>query len=242
MIGWIKLHRKSYDNFLYRTNKPHTRREAWEDMLVFVNFEDSFWICGNESIECKKGQSLMSLEAWGRVFNWDKSRVKRFFQLLIENEMILQENLRKTTRITICNYDTYQGDQNANETQKKRKRNAKETQTTPIKEEEEVKKGISKELLQKKKEAAIAATAQRKDLFFKSLIPFTGQYPKEMIRKFYDNWSELNPTGSKMKWEMQETWETSLRLARWSKNEKPKSGFIYKDPEAQKTVTQNFHH
>ena len=124
MTGWIKLHRKSLDNFLYKTSKPHTRREAWEDILMLVNYEDNEWIIGNEKIQCKKGQSVMSLESWGKVFNWDKSRVKRFFQLLIKNEMIVQENLQKTTRITVCNYETYQGEQNVNETQKKRKRNA----------------------------------------------------------------------------------------------------------------------
>jgi len=84
----------------------------------------------------------MSLDSWGRIFNWDKSRVKRFFQLLIENEMILQEKLQKTTRITICNYDTYQGYRNDSDTPAKRKRNVKNTPATPIKEEEEVNKLI----------------------------------------------------------------------------------------------------
>jgi hypothetical protein len=38
-----------------------------------------------------------------------------------------------TTRLTICKYDTYQGERNADETQVKHKRNASETQTTPNK-------------------------------------------------------------------------------------------------------------
>lgn len=144
--GWIKLYRKSYNNFLYKTNKPHTRREAWEDLLLNVNFCDSFWNLGNEKIECKKGQSLMSLESWGNFFNWDKSRVKRFFQLLQNEKMIVVENLRKTTRITICNYEEYQCDQYANETQMKQERNANETQMKPIEEEKERKNVIIKEI------------------------------------------------------------------------------------------------
>jgi len=39
MEGWIKLHRRLTDHWLYNTNKPKTRREAWEDMLLLVNFE-----------------------------------------------------------------------------------------------------------------------------------------------------------------------------------------------------------
>jgi hypothetical protein len=51
--------------------------------------------------------------------------------------MILHENLLKTTRITICNYDTYQSKENDTETQSKRKPNDKQTQTNPIEEGEE---------------------------------------------------------------------------------------------------------
>lgn len=136
--SWIKFYRKSRENFLYKTKKPHTRREAWEDMLLEVNFTDEFCILGNEKIECKRGQSTLCLESWGKVFNWkSKSKVKRFFDLLKKNEMICVENLVKTTRITICNYESYQGDRNTDETQMKRKRNTDETQTKPIKEYKE---------------------------------------------------------------------------------------------------------
>jgi hypothetical protein len=49
--------------------------------------------------------------------------------------VLLSDNI--TTRLTVCNYESYQGERNANETQKKRKRNTNEIQTTPIEEEEE---------------------------------------------------------------------------------------------------------
>jgi hypothetical protein len=42
-----------------------------------------------------------------------------------------------TTQLTICNYESYQGERNADETPVKRKRNADETQTTPIEERKE---------------------------------------------------------------------------------------------------------
>jgi uncharacterized phage protein (TIGR02220 family) len=142
MDGWVKFHRKAYDNFLYKEHRPHTRREAWEDIIAMVNFEDAEFLIGNIKIECKRGQSVMSLESWGKIFNWDKSKVKRFFDLLSNEKMIVTENLSKTTRITICNYEQYQGDRNADETLMKRKRNADETLMKPIKEEEERKEEI----------------------------------------------------------------------------------------------------
>ena len=136
-IGYIKLHRKSWDNFLYNENRPATRREAWEDILVMVNFSDSDVLISGKVYKCKRGQSLMSLDSWGRIFRWDKSKVRRFFNLLLSESMIELENLQKTTRLTVCNYDSYQGEQNANETHLKRKRNASETQMTPIEEYKE---------------------------------------------------------------------------------------------------------
>jgi len=80
--GFISLYRKAWDNFLYKENRPHTRREAWEDIIAFVNHEDSSVLMGNEKIECKRGQSIRSLESWGKIFKWDKSKVRRFFSLL----------------------------------------------------------------------------------------------------------------------------------------------------------------
>ena len=67
--------------------------------------------------------------------------------------------------------------------------------------------------------AAKAATLARVDKFGKSLIPFVETYSAEMIRKFYDHWSELSKNGTKMRFEMQPTWEVSKRLATWANRE-----------------------
>jgi hypothetical protein len=48
--------------------------------------------------------------------------------------MILIENVSVSTRLTICKYECYQDERNADETEVKRKRNADETQVTPTKE------------------------------------------------------------------------------------------------------------
>ena len=60
---------------------------------------------------------------------------------------------------------------------------------------------------------------EREKIFYEHLIPFVreqgGEYDKEMIRDFYDYWSEINQQGTKMRWEEQATWETSKRLSMW---------------------------
>ena len=42
-----------------------------------------------------------------------------------------------------------------------------------------------------------------------------------MVRDFFNYWSELNKSETKMKFELQTTFQISNRLATWAKNEKP---------------------
>lgn len=86
------------------------------------------------------------------------------------------------------------------------------------KEEESKKETLSEE--RGKKDAAEAATLSRKDKFYQSLVPFLAKYPKEMLRAFFDHWSEMNKSKTRMRFELQPTWEVAKRLALWAKNEK----------------------
>jgi hypothetical protein len=57
----------------------------------------------------------------------------------------------------------------------------------------EVKKNSKKEIL---------SFSDRQKSFHDSLIPFTDLYGKDMIRAFYDYWSEPNQAKTKMKYEL----------------------------------------
>ena len=143
--GWIKLHRSIQEHWLFTENRAFSRYEAWIDMLLKVNHDKSKSVIGNSIIRCERGQSILSLDSWAKRWRWNKSAVRRFFALLEKDDMIVVENVSKTTRITICNYDSYQGLRNDNETitQQKRTDNAtnlkltgteQETESTSIKE------------------------------------------------------------------------------------------------------------
>ena len=143
MSGWIKLHRQIYTHWIF---KDAERLRAWIIILGHVNFKEEKVALGNDLLICKRGESLMSLDSWAKLFgkNWNKSKVRRFLNLLQNDSMIELTNEKITTRLTVCNYDTYQDERNTSETQVKRKRNASETQVTPTKEgkeEEELKEG-----------------------------------------------------------------------------------------------------
>lgn len=121
--------------------------------------------------------------------------------------------------------------------------------TKPPKEAEKRHTGDTKQIKEKnnketttnvvaKKDAAKAATLSRKDSFYQLLVPYVGQYPKEMIRAFFDYWSELNKSGTRMRYELEKTWELPRRLATWASREKIPSktdvGVVLKDNSPEK--------
>jgi len=61
---------------------------------------------------------------------------------------------------------------------------------------------------------------QRREVFKQRVRDFAGEYPPEMLEKFFLYWSEMNKSGSQMRWEMERTWELARRLATWASREK----------------------
>lgn len=56
--------------------------------------------------------------------------------------------------------------------------------------------------------------------FYEDCKPYLEKYPKEMLRAFYNYWTELNNSHTKMRYELQQTFELSRRLATWAGNDK----------------------
>ena len=126
--GWITIHREMQDHWIWKEKRSFSKLEAWIDILITVNHSDKKVIIKNTLFEVKRGESINSLDTWGKRWNWNKSKVRRVLSLFQSEGMIELKNERKTTRLTVCKYDTYQQIGNANETQTKRKRH----QTTMI--------------------------------------------------------------------------------------------------------------
>ena len=137
MAGWIKLHRDIQRHWIYTEKRKFSKFEAWTDILLSVNHAQAKTIIKGKLITIDRGESILSLDSWANKWGWNKSAVNRFFELLKKDGMILLKNETVTTRLTVCNYASYQDERNDNETQTKRKRNASETQTKSIEEEQE---------------------------------------------------------------------------------------------------------
>jgi hypothetical protein len=59
----------------------------------------------------------------------------------------------------------------------------------------------------------------RKLKFANTLKPFIDNYGKELIREFYNYWTEPNKSNTKFKQELERTWSLERRLETWAKND-----------------------
>ena len=123
-LGWIMLHRSIKTHWIWASDN---RFKWWIDILLSVNHSEKKVLIKNTLVDCGRGQSIKSLDSWAKDWNVTKKTVSDFFKLLQKDEMIFIENLKITTRLTVCNYDSYNDSVNATETQRKRNVNATET-------------------------------------------------------------------------------------------------------------------
>ena len=61
--------------------------------------------------------------------------------------------------------------------------------------------------------------ADRRQHFYNQVAQFAHLYPPNMLRAFFDYWTEPNRSMTKMRYEMQKTFAINLRLANWAKHE-----------------------
>jgi len=62
-------------------------------------------------------------------------------------------------------------------------------------------------------------TEARKEAFRKECLKYIDVYDVQLVTNFFNYWSETNRKTGLMRWEMEKTWETKKRLARWVKNQ-----------------------
>jgi hypothetical protein len=136
MDGWIKIYRSITKHWIWDDSMY---LKAWLTILITVNYEYKKVLVHGQIIDCNRGQSLLSLSSWAKAFGrkWSVQRVRTFFSMLEKDGMIVTEGMQKTTRLTVCNYDSYQDQQQANNKQLTSKQQATNKQLTTTKERKE---------------------------------------------------------------------------------------------------------
>ena len=207
MSGLIRIDREITSHWIF---KDAWKFRNWIDLLTLVNHSEQKVNIKGTVLTCKRGETLCSLDTLAKRWNCDKSKVRRFLKLLESDSMIELKSEHITTRLTICKYDTYQGERNADETQVKHKRNASETQTTPNKNEEERKEDkysflasllengfdeqLSKEWMQVRKQLKAVNTETAFNSFMSEVKKHGGDRNKILRKCVERSWKGFNHT------------------------------------------------
>lgn len=204
---------------------------------------------GGREITYGRGQYPASIRFLSKKWSWSERTVRTFLSKLTKEKMIITDNSQGMNVITLCKYNDYNGFGTVNDTASDTDINQeirrltdivtqlttqlstqpRHTGDTNLNKEEEYNNSFketstsveAKKAEQAKKLAAAkAATLKRKEDFYNSLVPYVIRYGKEMIRAFFDYWSELNKSETKMRFETEKTWELARRLSTWANREK----------------------
>ena len=244
------LSRKFFSNKIWKAARTFSECEAWIDLIQSARFEATVTIecIGDREIKYGRGQYPASIRFLAKKWAWSERNVRSFLAKLVKEKMITTDNAQGMNVITLCNYDVYNPRDTLNDTasdtgtaveirhltedmtqqttqQATQPRHTGDTKNNKEeKREEEYKEKSSNEDSKKAPlaplAAAKAATLTRRKTFYDSLVPYVERYGPGMVRAFYDYWSELNRSETKMRYETEKTWELPLRLATWANRDK----------------------
>lgn len=105
--GWIKIYRKITDNPLY-FSEPFTRMQAWIDLLILANHNESFFYVRGNKVVVKRGEVGYSQENLAKRWCWSRWKVNKFLTDLEREQQIVQQKNKVTTLISILKYEDYQ--------------------------------------------------------------------------------------------------------------------------------------
>ena len=89
MDGWVKIHRKIRDNWIW-DNADYLK--AWMDLIFRANYDDSRKLFDGEIKELKRGQFVTSIRKLSEAWGWSKDRTLKFLRLLEADNMIKKDS------------------------------------------------------------------------------------------------------------------------------------------------------
>lgn len=113
--GWIKLHRKVLDCWIWK-EKPYDKARAWVDLLLLAMHHDKKLLIDNEIFVVSRGSFLTSTVKLADRWGWSRNKVLRFLNLLESEQMLNTKRTPKGTLVTIVKYEDFQSNETADET------------------------------------------------------------------------------------------------------------------------------
>jgi hypothetical protein len=184
--------------------------------LPFFKFNATEWITGNisyESFELQGAFISVCAEYWNRNNNLTIDEAKLRLRHATIVDLLIEKNYLKTKKNKIV--ITFL-DKEREEIESKRLKLSESGRKGGLsRAKASLKQGSSIKEVDKDKEYNIA---ERKQKFASNLASFVDIYGKQMIRDFYDYWTEHGERDKKMRYEKETSFNLDARLNRWNKN------------------------
>jgi hypothetical protein len=111
MSGWIKLHRRLAERNSW-LSETFTRGQAWVDLLMLTNYQPGYILVAGQKVDIQRGECGWSQLQLAKRWRWSRGKIARFMDELKTDSQIEMKTSTRTTIIKICNYDTYQFQEN----------------------------------------------------------------------------------------------------------------------------------
>lgn len=181
MEGWIKIHRKIQENWLWQEKRKFSKFEAWMSLLLKASHKGNKLLFGNDIIDIKAGSFITSEVKLADEWNWSRNTVRKFLTLLEKEKMLKKFCTTKYTIISIEKWAFYQFDEQQIEQQTEQQ---KDINLNTIKNVKNVKKEE-----EEKEEDIFLATADENYIKFymQNINPLITPYEAEMLNSYSED-------------------------------------------------------
>lgn len=231
MNGFVKIHRGLLEWEWYDDINTF---KLFMHLIFVVNYKENKW----HGITLKKGETVKSLSTLSQETKLSIQQIRTSIKKLKSTQEITERQHNKYRIIKVNNYEKYQTndtEDNTKITSKQQQSNIKITTDKERKERKEKKEVITPKKISK----SFFENKDNQEEIVKKIV-HQKQIPASVVRneieKFVNYWTESAQSGTKMRWEMQKTFEVPRRLATWFANADK-----FKKPEKKGfTVPKNF--
>ena len=197
--GYIKLFRQSLDSAVFGNANLW---QVWCYCLLRANHEESKILWNGKEVTLKPGQFLSGRFSGAKECHMKPSTFRNQIALLKRLKNLDISSDSGSSLITVIKWEEFQG----NGTVPRKPRTGERTP-------EGQPKDTDKNERMKERELYI-----RTQDFRDELLLYDKDYSSELLREFFEYWSEPDRSGKKMRRELEKTWDTSRRLRTWKRN------------------------
>jgi hypothetical protein len=206
-------------------------QEWWSEKRIWSKTEAALDVMQMAS----SGAVQVSCRSLASRWMWDYKKVERFLKKITELGWIEYTSTKLGSTIRRVSSDTpndtpndtpkaryIQGIQDVDDTPNDTPNDTlrRKSFPEPLSKEETThnKEKDNNKLLSQKKVSPSSDMGSRARKFQETLKPFVDTYGRDMMNDFYAYWTEPNKSKTKMRYELERTWDVARRLNTWSRN------------------------